>query len=208
MNSDKLFTETVNLGRTCIDRLMKSSLPSKKGIYSIGEFEAMLFPLGNDGPALDFWEKGKRKQKFVRITDLLIIFRESKNEKIILSDFAEIGINKFIGEYPSFPLFEFFWTGNSTGTIPKGRLKYARVDLSGSNFMNYNYDIFSQKYDCFLPKKIYSQNLDLGFPENLEKVNEIFGVSFERVIDFDKEAKAIKKSSGLEGFNQALLSCV
>ena len=206
MNSDKLFTETVNLGRTCIGRLMESSLPSKKRIYSIGEFEAMLFPLGNDGPALDFWEKGKRKQKFVRITDLLIIFRESKNEKIILSD---IGISKFIGEYPSFPLFEFFWNGSSTGTIPKGRLKCARVELSGSNFMDYDYDIFSQKYNnCFIPKKIYSQNLDLGFPENLEKVNEIFGVPFKRMIDFDSEVRAIRKSSGLEGFNQALLSCV
>ena len=210
-NGNKLFTETVNLGGVCINRLMRSSLLSEKGIYNIGEFEAMLLPslVGNDGPALEFWKKGKRKQKFVRITDrFLIIFEESKNEKVTLSDFAGLNINKSMGKYPSFPCFEFTWTGeNLIKEIFKGQLKFARVDLNGSNFVSYHYDGFSQKYNCYSPKKIDFQSSDLEFPENLEKFNEILGVPFKRMIDFDKEVNIIKKNLGLEGFHQALLSC-
>ncbi|MCK5475462.1 MAG: hypothetical protein KAI71_02680 [Candidatus Pacebacteria bacterium] len=207
-NSDELFTEIANLGGVCIDRMMRSSLFLMDEIYNIGEFEAILMPslVGDDGPSLDFWKKGKKDQKFIRVANqFLAIFRGKEN--VTLSDFAGLNISKSIGRYPSFPLFEFTWIGRSTEGTLKGTLKFARADLNSSNFVSYHYDSSSRKYNPYSPKKIYPESSDFDFPKNLEKVNEILGIPFKRMIDFDEEMDKIKKSSGLEGFYQALLNC-
>ncbi|MEA2098090.1 MAG: hypothetical protein U9P70_03395 [Patescibacteria group bacterium] len=223
MNSNELFTKTANLGGLCIDGLKRSFLSSNKGVYSIDEFKAMLVPslIWRNGPSLEFWKEGERKQKFVRISNqLLIIFKEK--ERIILSDFAELSINRFVGEYLSFPHFEFSinrfvgeylsfphfeftWVERSIEGTPMGILRFARVDLSSSNFVSYQYCGFLQKYNSYSPQKGDLQ--DLGLPENLAEVDNILGVSLKKEIKFNKRIEEIRKNLELEKFYQALSNC-
>lgn len=207
-SSDELIAKIANLGGLCVDGLMRSSLSSIKGIYSVGEFEAMLVPslVGKNEPYLEFWKRGVKKKKFVRVTDrFFIVF--SENERVILSDFAgEISINKYMGEYPNFPLFEFSWTGKLSEEVRIGTLKFARVDLKGSDFVSYHYDRFSGKYILYNPQK-REDLLDLGVPANLEEADEIMGIPFERLINFDETLEKIQKNLGLEEFHRALSNC-
>ena len=210
MNSDELFTKIANLGGLCIDGLTtgRFSLPSIKEIYSVGEYEAMLVPslVGKNKPYLEFWKRGYKKKKFVRVTDrFFIIF--SENERVILSDFAgEISINKHMGEYPSFPLFEFSWTGKSSKKVPVGTLKFARVDLKGSDFVSYHYDGTLGKYTLYNPQK-REDLLDLGVPVNLEEADEIMEIPFKKLINFNEALEKIRKSLEFEEFHRALLNC-
>jgi len=206
MTGDELFAKIDKLGGLCIDGLMKSSLPSDKGIYSIGEFKAMLVPslVGKDKPSLEFWKKGERDQKFTRVNDLFLIIFE-KEGNVILSNHAGLKINKSVGKYPNFPCYEFCWTGESVQGIPRGTLKFLRVDFSGSDFVSCHYDKHSGRYNVYNPRKSDLQGL--GFPENLEEADEISGIPLERSIDFDNIMEQIIKDLEIEEFCKALLSC-
>lgn len=205
---DETLGVITNLFGQCKEGLQGSSLFPEKGVYDLGRFEVMLTPIlfrrGNQ--TFDFWEKGKKDQKFVRFSEdqrTLIIFEDEN--KIVFSDYVGLRINEYIKKYPNYPHFEFSWIGELIEGIPKGTLIFARVDLSGSDFVNYSFNFCSAGYNIYNP-----QNKDLhslGFPENLEEADEILGVHFEKVIDFDKRKKEILKNSGLEELVQEIKNC-
>ncbi|MCK5629314.1 MAG: hypothetical protein KAI26_01740 [Nanoarchaeota archaeon] len=209
---DKTLTEINNLAGLCKNKIRESSLSLKKGVYQIGEFEVKLTPsLTRCGQSafdlLDFWKKGKKDQESVGITSsgsLIIFGREKKT--ILSDDVGGLQIREHIYQpLNKYPKLEFIWIGELIERIPRGTLSFARVDLSGSDFVNYNYGYNSLKYTIYNPrhKNIYA----LGLPYHLEETCEILGTPFAKVINFDEKKKEILKGSGLEDLVHEINSC-
>ena len=209
---DETLTKINNLAGLCKSMIRESSLPSRKGVYWIGEFEVKLTPslmrCGQSAfDSLDFWKNGEKDQESVRITNsgsLIIFGREKKT--ILSDDIGGLQIREYIYQpLNKYPKLEFIWTGESIEGTPRGTLSFARVDLSGSDFLNYSYGYNSLKYTIYNPqhKNIYA----LGLPYHLEETCEILGTPFDKVINFDKKKKEILKGSRLEDLVHEINGC-
>ena len=207
---DETLTKINDLVELCKDMIRKSSLPSSNGIYLVGKFEVMFAPsLAKYGQrtldSLIFWKKDRKEQGYVEIGNKQLNVFGRKNN-IILSDNLGLTIKEHINQFSNkYPTFEFSWIGELIKEIPRGTLTFVRVNLSGSNFVYYSYDQCSREYKIGNPHRIDLHCLK--FPMDLKKVDNILGVSFERMINFDKKEEEILESSGLEELSQEIKSC-
>ncbi|MCK4891705.1 MAG: hypothetical protein KAS78_03490 [Candidatus Pacebacteria bacterium] len=171
------------------------SLTDDKEVYNIGPFEAMLSQSQQDlASVFEFWKSDWEDGHFIRIISngTLVMFQKDQGS-VIHDNVGLLTIEDYIEQSSSeSPAFVLTWTGE----VPnKGTLISVKVDF-GSYFVVYSFNFRSGKYDVYNPQKMDLRSI--GLPKNLKEADEILGVPFKRVIDFDEKTNALLKASALD----------
>lgn len=179
--------------------------PISNGTYCNGGFglEIML-----RGDAIVFWRSGQRdaqeasfrkecKSLTVAVPERTTILSSDSNPQI-----KTIVKERPLGETQVYPNFEFEWTGVDKDNVTKGTLTYIRVNISGSQFVNYQKNYSKEGYRNL--NATHANLASFNLPENLDGVESLLGEPIEKNINFDEKVKEIIEVSGLKEFLEEL----
>ena len=204
---DETLLRIIMLAESCISRLRESQFPYANGIHAVGDFEVELSRSrgSHEDAEIDFWTKGKKDEQSTRLTGSrrsFILFMKEK--RIVFEDYAGLKIVEYLKKKSAYPHFQVEWTGIENKDVAKGTLVFFRIDFSGSDFVNYYYNVKNGSYDIYNPRKLNFSTL--GIPKDLTKVTDVLGCPIKMRIDFDARKKEILATSGLEELSLEIFS--